>query len=288
MWTDVYMPSFRPAFSLAKAPQVIFSPLLSNQYTNVMTLKSIFLTMLVPLFLSSCSALSAPRFYDQSSDVTPDSPCYSYADPDHNLGHDCLCSNGASTSNAPATGTNTGTNFNPCPDTIAPPAPTSAPRSAEEDARVAAKPATLVSGNIAESATTTYLPCYNYADPDEGIGDYCICSNSAGSYISTPIAQATGTNTGSNYNPCPYTVAPTIQPSFVSTPSSPPGVAASSLPTTATTLLTDTAIGTEEPTATTPTDSSTAKICTNELTATPTTFSSTTPVWTDEPFTVLA
>lgn len=44
-----------------------------------------------------------------------------------------------------------------------------------------------------------------------------MCSNG----ISTPIAPATGTNTGTNYNPCPYTVAPTVQVTSISTPSSP-------------------------------------------------------------------
>lgn len=67
------------------------------------------------------------------------------------------------------------------------------------------------------TTTTSYspLPCYNYADPDNGIANFCTCSNGA----STVIASATGSNTGSNYRPCPYTSAP--PPPIVTPPPKP-------------------------------------------------------------------
>lgn len=51
-----------------------------------------------------------------------------------------------------------------------------------------------------------------------------MCSNG----ISTPIAPATGTNTGIYYQPCPYTVAPTVQVASIWTPSGTVATASSS------------------------------------------------------------
>lgn len=244
------MPSFRTLLLHLSKTLLIFNSNLI-QYLDVMSFKSSLLTITVPLLACVASALIASPSYDQVLEVTPEFACYNYADPDHGIGDYCRCYNGATTTNAPQTGTNTGTNYNPCPYTVAPPAPTLLV------ARIALEAASTSTstfpGNASSTAATSQLPCYNFADPDNGVGDYCMCSNN-GSYISTPIAQATGTNTGSDYNPCPYTVAPTVQLATVSVPGPPAGVTASSTAT-----CTD-----DEPVAmtTTPTTFSTSAICT--------------------------
>ena len=46
--------------------------------------------------------------------------------------------------------------------------------------------------------------CYNYADPEQGIGNFCTCNNGA----SLPNLPQTGTNTGTNYVVCPATAPP--------------------------------------------------------------------------------
>ncbi len=56
------------------------------------------------------------------------------------------------------------------------------------------------------AAKQTSYPCSYYAAPDEGISDFCTCNNGA----TAPAVKATGTNTGSTYVPCPYTVAPAL------------------------------------------------------------------------------
>lgn len=175
-------------------------------------LSKIYSLAITASLLISSNALAAPKDIDSNAarSVTPSFPCYNFADPDNGVGNYCMCYNGASTPVAQSTGTNTGTNYQPCPYTSAPPTPTKAPkprafaRSTEDFRNLA---------NTTTTTTATPLPCYNFADPDNDVGDFCMCSNG----ISTPIASETGTNTGTNYQPCPYTVAPTSQVSSVST-----------------------------------------------------------------------
>lgn len=63
---------------------------------------------------------------------------------------------------------------------------------------------TTVSKTTTSPTATANLPCYNYADPDQGRGDFCTCTNGA----SVPVAASTGSNTGQAYNPCPWTAIP--------------------------------------------------------------------------------
>jgi hypothetical protein len=49
-------------------------------------------------------------------------------------------------------------------------------------------------------------PCVNVEDPDSGKAGYCSCSGG----ITVSNAASTGTNTGANYKPCPFTAIPTL------------------------------------------------------------------------------
>jgi hypothetical protein len=76
-----------------------------------------------------------------------------------------------------------------------------------------------IGGPTTPAATPMTLPCYNYADPDGGVADFCTCNNGA----TAPVASSTGTNTGDAYNPCPYTVAPDLPPPPPATTQQPGG-----------------------------------------------------------------
>ncbi|KAF8856533.1 hypothetical protein BDZ45DRAFT_675398 [Acephala macrosclerotiorum] len=58
------------------------------------------------------------------------------------------------------------------------------------------------------TAAAISYACSNYAAPEEGISDFCTCTNGA----TAPVVLAIGTNTGDNYVPCPYTTAPPLPP----------------------------------------------------------------------------
>lgn len=170
----------------------------------------------IPTFITSTrsnsvaqptSNIHQPRNDLESANTATQLPCYNFADPDNGVGNECMCSNGQILPTAPSTGTNTGTNYNPCPYTTVPPASTTTRGHRPRFTGLANATAT---GTM---PTASSLPCYNFADPDDGIGNYCMCSNG----ISTAVASATGNNTGIYYQPCPYTVAPTSQETPVPT-----------------------------------------------------------------------
>lgn len=75
----------------------------------------------------------------------------------------------------------------------------------KRDGNTCSKPAsTTVSTSTTSPTATAELPCYNYADPDQGRGDFCTCTNGA----SVSVAASTGSNTGRAYQPCPWTTIP--------------------------------------------------------------------------------
>lgn len=75
----------------------------------------------------------------------------------------------------------------------------------KRDGDTCSKPAsTTVSTSTTSPPATANLPCYNYADPDQGRGDFCTCTNGA----SVSVAASTGSNTGTAYQPCPWTTIP--------------------------------------------------------------------------------
>jgi hypothetical protein len=75
----------------------------------------------------------------------------------------------------------------------------------QRQASITACPSATYASTSAPGPSVTYA-CYNYAAPDQGVADFCTCSNGA----SMPVANATGTNTRSAYILCPYTTPPPL------------------------------------------------------------------------------
>ena len=89
--------------------------------------------------------------------------------------------------------------------------PLSSPTTATPTTSLASDTSSTTATPTTSLASDAGPPCWNYAAPEEGITNFCTCVNGA----SLPNAPATGTNTGDNYSPCPWTVAPSLTPTTI-------------------------------------------------------------------------